>query len=80
MTQYVILMAFHVGDVVVAVDSAEVTAIIVEEGLLERGEIGVAEVGLVVLTVAEEEVDMYSNRYAHICFGFPYSLTCRVTC
>lgn len=62
LTQYIILMAFHVGDVVVVVDSEEVTAIIVEEGLLERGEIGVAEVGLVVLPVAEEEVDLDSNR------------------
>lgn len=62
LTQYIILMAFHVGDVVVEVDTAEVMAIIVEGGLLERGGIGVAEVGLVGLPVVEEEVDMDNNR------------------
>lgn len=82
MTQYIILMAFHVGDVVVEVDTAEVMAIIVEGGLLERGGIGVAEVGLVGLPVVEEEVDMDNNRYVHVDvrFGFSCSLTCVVTC
>lgn len=56
-------MAFHVGDAVVEVDSAGVMAIIVEGGLLERGEIGVAEVDLVGLPVVEEEVDLVSNRF-----------------
>lgn len=75
-------MAFHVGDVVVEVDTAEVMAIIVEGGLLERGGIGVAEVGLVGLPVVEEEVDMDNNRYVHVDvrFGFSCSLTCLVTC
>lgn len=75
-------MAFHVGDVVVEVDTAEVMAIIVEGGLLERGGIGVAEVGLVGLPVVEEEVDMDNNRYVHddVRFGFSCSLTCLVTC
>lgn len=75
-------MAFHVGDVVVEVDTAEVMAIIVEGGLLERGGIGVAEVGLVGLPVVEEEVDMDNNRYVHVDvrFGFSCSLTCVVTC
>lgn len=74
-------MAFHVGDVVVEVDTAEVMAIIVEGGLLERGGIGVAEVGLVGLPVVEE-VDMDNNRYVHVDvrFGFSCSLTCLVTC
>ena len=69
LTQYIILMAFHVGDVVVEVDSAEVMAIIVEEGLLEREEIGVAEVDLVGLPVVEEEVDLDSNRFVNIHFA-----------
>lgn len=75
-------MAFHVGDVVVEVDTAEVMAIIVEGGLLERGGIGVAEVGLVGLPVVEEEVDMDNNRYVHVDvrFGFSCLLTCLVTC
>lgn len=51
-------------------------------GLLERGGIGVAEVGLVGLPVVEEEVDMDNNRYVHVDvrFGFSCSLTCLVTC
>ena len=65
-------MAFHVGDAVVEVDSAEVMAIIVEGGLLERGEIGVAEVDMVGLPVVEE-VDSDSNRYADVRFGFSCS-------
>ena len=65
-------MAFRVGDAVVEVDTAEVMAmaIIVEEGLLEREGIGVAEVGLVGLPVVAEEVDLDSNRYVDVRFGF----------
>jgi len=73
-------MAFRVGGAVVEVDSVEVTAIIVEGGLLEKGEIGVAEEDMVGLPVAEEEVDLDSNRYADVSFGLSCSLTCRVTC
>jgi len=62
-------MAFHVGDEVVEVDTVEVMAIIVEGGLLEKGEIGVAEEDLVGLPVVEEEVDLDSNRYADMSFG-----------
>ena len=69
-------MAFRVGDAVVEVDTAEVTAIIVEGGLLERGGIGVAEVGLVGVPVVEEEVDLDSNRYADVRFGFSCSFIC----
>ena len=65
-------MAFRVGDVVAEVGTAEVMAmaIIVEEGLLEREGIGVAEVGLVGLLVVAEEVDLDSNRYVDVRFGF----------
>ena len=80
LTQYIILMAFHVGDVVAEVDTAEVMAIIVEGGLLEREEIGVAEVDMVGLPVVEEEVDLDSNRCVYISFGLSRLLTCRVTC
>ena len=58
-------MASRVGDVVVEVDTVEVMVIIVEEGLLERGEIGVVEVDLVDPRVEEEEGDLASNRYMY---------------
>ena len=73
-------MAFHVEDEVVEVDTVEVMAIIVEGGLLEKGEIGVAEEDLVGLPAVEEEVDLDSNRYADVSFGLSCSLTCQVTC
>ena len=58
-------MAFHVGDVVVEVDSVEVMVTIVEEGHLATGEIGVVEGGLVDLPVGVEEGDLDSNRYIY---------------
>lgn len=56
-------MAFHVGDVVVVVDSVEVMVTIVEEGLLVTGEIDVAEGDLVDLPVGVEEGVLDSSRY-----------------
>ena len=58
-------MVFHVGDVEVEVDSAEVMATIVEGGHLERGETGVAEEDMEDLLVVEEE-DL-DNRSVWLC-------------
>lgn len=75
-------MVFYVGDVVVEVDIVEVMVIIVEGGFLERGGIGVVEVGLVGFFVVEEEVDMDNNRYVYddVRFGFFCLLICLVIC